>query len=82
MTVHFSSNEWQFTEKKPYHSDQKLIAITDITAQINTQKKLQEKSLHKQLMNDTKAKFLANMSHELRTPLTGVMDLSTSPMKN
>ena len=75
LTVHYSKDpdEWHLLEKKPYHSNQKLIAITDITAQINTQKKLQEKSLQAQLANDTKAQFLANMSHEIRTPLTGIM---------
>ena len=75
LTVHYSKepNEWHLLEKKPYHSNQKLIAITDITAQINTQQKLQEKSLQAQLANDTKAQFLANMSHEIRTPLTGIM---------
>lgn len=75
ISIKFSSDPdvWHLLEKKPYHTNQKLIAITDITAQVNSQKELEETSQIAQKANDAKAQFLSNMSHELRTPLTGIM---------
>ena len=75
ITINYSNDPdiWHLLEKKPYHTNQKLIAITDITAQVNSQRQLEAKSILAQKANDAKAQFLSNMSHELRTPLTGIM---------
>ena len=75
ITINYSNDPdiWHLLEKKPYHTNQKLIAITDITAQVNSQRQSEKKSIVAQRANDAKAQFLSNMSHELRTPLTGIM---------
>ncbi len=47
--------------------------LQDITAEVQTQKKLQHAKLEAELALKSRSEFLANMSHELRTPLNAVI---------
>ena len=75
FTIKFANDPdvWHLLEKKPYHSNQKLIAITDITSQVKSQEKLKQTTRQAEQANDVRAHFLTTMSHEFRTPLTGIM---------
>ena len=45
----------------------------DVTATVETQKRLEEANFAARQASDAKSSFLATMSHELRTPLTAVL---------
>lgn len=50
--------------------------ITDITAQKESEKKLQSALIKAEAANVAKSEFLANMSHEIRTPMNAVVGIS------
>jgi len=52
-----------------------LIAIEDITEQVNYEAALQKSRDESESANRIKSEFIANMSHEIRTPLNGVIGM-------
>ncbi|MBL4869150.1 MAG: response regulator [Pseudomonadales bacterium] len=59
-----------------------FICVEDITARVETEKKLEIEKNSAQSASIAKSEFLANMSHELRTPLNSMLILSGSFIQN
>ncbi len=53
-----------------------IINLTDITEQLEIEKKLREAYNKEISLNKLKSSFLANMSHEIRTPLNAIVGYS------
>jgi PAS domain S-box-containing protein len=69
------------TSGKPvFCSDGKFLgyrgSATDISAEVNALRSLQDAKEHAEFANRSKTTFLANMSHELRTPLNAIIGFS------
>jgi len=56
--------------------EQDLIAITDLTNEINARQSLLKSKEAAEQANKSKGDFLANMSHEIRTPMNAIMGMS------
>ncbi len=51
-------------------------SATDVSAEVNALRSLQDAKEHAEFANRSKTTFLANMSHELRTPLNAIIGFS------
>jgi PAS domain S-box-containing protein len=75
-------NNQRFLGKVTYTDDQYdntrlyIINMTDITEQLEIEKKLRDAYKKEISLNKLKSTFLANMSHEIRTPLNAIVGYS------
>jgi PAS domain S-box-containing protein len=56
--------------------DGTIFTITDITAQVDSEKQLRKAKENAEESDRLKSAFLANMSHEIRTPMNGIIGFS------
>lgn len=65
-----------FTDDNHEHTRLFIISMTDITEQLEIERKLREAYKKEISLNKLKSAFLANMSHEIRTPLNAIVGYS------
>ncbi len=65
-----------FTDDNDEHTRLFIISMTDITEQLEIERKLREAYKKEISLNKLKSAFLANMSHEIRTPLNAIVGYS------
>jgi PAS domain S-box-containing protein len=65
-----------FTDDNDEHTRLFIISMTDITDQLEIERKLREAYKKEINLNKLKSTFLANMSHEIRTPLNAIVGYS------
>ncbi|MBK8945057.1 MAG: PAS domain S-box protein [Ignavibacteriae bacterium] len=65
-----------FTDDNSDHIKLYIISMTDITEQLEIERKLREAYKKEISLNKLKSTFLANMSHEIRTPLNAIVGYS------
>ncbi|MBK7104402.1 MAG: PAS domain-containing protein [Ignavibacteriae bacterium] len=65
-----------FTDDNSDHIKLFIISMTDITEQLEIERKLRDAYKKEISLNKLKSTFLANMSHEIRTPLNAIVGYS------
>ena len=80
---HYTSNNGKrflgkitFTDDNSDHIKLYIINMTDITEQLEIERKLRDAYKKEISLNKLKSTFLANMSHEIRTPLNAIVGYS------